>query len=55
MKSFFKRILAVIGLTFIVVAFNIAYPFAAVWYIVTAQDLTAKFEDWIKKEKTNRI
>lgn len=51
MKNIFKRIIAVIGLCFIVSCFLVSFPFAALWYIVTGHDLTAKIDSYIHNEK----
>lgn len=51
MKNIFIRLFTVIALTFILVCFLVAYPFAALWYIVTGHDLTAKIDNYIHNEK----
>lgn len=55
MKNIFIRLFTVIALTFILVCFLVAYPFAASWYVLTGHDLTSKIDNYLKREKNSLI
>lgn len=51
MKKILKRIIAITFLTFVIAVSLIAYPFAAIYYIITGRDSTIFVEDYFNKDK----
>jgi hypothetical protein len=51
MKSFAKRLLVTLALSFILCCFLIAYPFFIAVYIITGKDLTEKLDNYVEKQK----
>lgn len=49
MKKVLKRLIAVSFLTFVILLSIVAYPIAALWYIITGYDSTIFVEDYFKK------